>query len=80
MTVIKAFTCEWPGCERSFSVRSNMLRHWRSHERSDVSHYATAVGQRDGDDEDDLDEEYSRGNASKGQQNSSSYYTVSRRR
>ncbi|KAF8498270.1 hypothetical protein JB92DRAFT_2834302 [Gautieria morchelliformis] len=64
------FTCEWPGCERSFSVKSNMLRHWRSHERSDASHY-----------EDEIDEDDSPAKPpSTVQQSKSSYYTSFRRR
>ncbi|KAF8586797.1 hypothetical protein K439DRAFT_1261109, partial [Ramaria rubella] len=25
------FPCQYPGCKRAFNVKSNMLRHFRSH-------------------------------------------------
>lgn len=31
----KPFTCEWPNCNKRFSVRSNMLRHLKIHKREE---------------------------------------------
>ena len=31
----KPFVCEWPGCGKKFSVRSNMIRHSKIHKRNE---------------------------------------------
>jgi hypothetical protein len=33
----KPFTCEWSGCGKKFSVRSNMIRHYKIHQRQNSS-------------------------------------------
>lgn len=43
-TGAQPYTCEWPGCARTFNVKSNMLRHWRSHERSDLGPNGQELG------------------------------------
>ena len=41
----KPFTCEWSGCGKKFSVRSNMIRHYKIHQRHSSSnssyHYSS---------------------------------------
>lgn len=32
-TGVKPYPCEWPGCNRSFNVKSNMIRHYKNHEK-----------------------------------------------
>lgn len=44
----KAFTCPWPGCHRSFSVRSNMSRHIRNVHQS-RSHQTDSDGTEEND-------------------------------
>ena len=56
-------------------MRSNMLRHWRSHERSEVSQHAQSAA-RDGGEEDELYDEEGAPSRAAG----SGYYSSSRRR
>ncbi|KAF8510276.1 hypothetical protein JB92DRAFT_2941484 [Gautieria morchelliformis] len=49
-----AFACEWPGCDRTFSVRSNMTRHFRSHDKHKIPSQSM-IGKSKYEDEDDDD-------------------------
>ncbi|KAF8519763.1 hypothetical protein BU17DRAFT_89609 [Hysterangium stoloniferum] len=46
-TGLQPFACDWPGCTRTFNVKSNMLRHYRSHERSELSQHSHGYGSDD---------------------------------
>ncbi|KAF8580260.1 hypothetical protein K439DRAFT_316058 [Ramaria rubella] len=87
-TAQKPFACEWPGCDRTFSVRSNMMRHFRSHDKQTGSRQqqkTTANYEIDDDAAEEQDDagsssEYFQTGSSSRHQSPPPYYTSSRRK
>jgi uncharacterized Zn-finger protein len=77
-----AFQCPYPGCDKSFTVRSNMRRHERTHDAPS----AFRTIDEEGDSSTPSSTYYSRGSSStttqpsSSQKSSSQYYSSSRRR
>ncbi|KIJ49164.1 hypothetical protein M422DRAFT_161695, partial [Sphaerobolus stellatus SS14] len=74
------FICDWPGCARTFNVKSNMLRHMRSHERHEVNPYPSHGGDQS---EDEYGADYyarNRASSSSGAVYSSQYTSYAPRR